>query len=102
MSFEEGCAFMEIGGCDSIKISKEIPVETILERFKAVYKRWGQDIKGDIVSNVILDSIILEEDGIENSHSNSTEFFVETYNRLLERNIKEGREFKVTILDLHS
>jgi hypothetical protein len=102
MPFEEACVFMGIGGCDSIVISKDIPVELILERFKAVYKTEGQDIKGDIVSHVITDSIILEENGEENSHSNSTEFFVETYNRLLERNEKEGKEFKITILDLHS
>jgi len=102
MPFLEACAYMKICGCDSILISKEIPVEKIFDRMKTVYKTEGQDIKGDIISHVITDSIILEEDGEENSHENTTVFFVETYNRLLERNEKEGREFKVTILDLHS
>jgi len=101
MSFQEACVFMGIGGCDSILISKKITAEAILDRMKAVYKSKGQDINGDIINNVITDSIILEEDGMETEHGNSTEFFIETYNRLLKRNEK-GAEFKVTILDLHS
>jgi len=102
MSFEDGCIAMDIGGCDSIKISKDITAEAIIERFKAVYKAQGQHVGDDVFSTVIYDSIMLEEDGEESSFESSSECFIELYNRLLERNIKEGRDFKVTILDLHS
>lgn len=102
MPFREACASMGIGGCDSMVISKEIPIESILERFKGVYKSEGQDITGDIISAVIYDCILVEEDGEEISEANTTENFIEKYNHFLKRNEEEGREFKITILDLHS
>ena len=102
MSFEDGCIAMDIGGCDSIKISKDITAEAIIERFKAVYKAQGQHVGDDVFSTVIYDSIMLEEDGVESSLESSSVCFIELYNRLLERNEKEGRDFKITILDLHS
>ena len=102
MPLQEACVVMGIGGCDSILISRETSVESILNRFRELYKSEEQEITGDIVGQVITECIILEENGVETSGETSTEFFVDTYNRLMERNEKEGTEFKITILDLHS
>lgn len=103
MSFQEACAYMKIGGCDSIVISKEISAESILERFKAILKFEGNINNNDILPQFIWDSIIIEnENGEETVEEPSTKLFINTYNRLLKINEKEGREFKVTILDLHS
>ena len=107
MPLMEACAYLGIGGQDSMIISDEFSAKDIIDWVRNIEKGWaGYDKKDDAIRSMFANMIIEEDynedeyhDGDENINE---EFFTEQYNYFLKLNKEEGREFQITVLDLHT
>jgi hypothetical protein len=104
MPILEACAYLKVGGTDSLVIGEnDISAEDIINWLKIVTKHSNG---GDALKSLIY-SMIIEEDYDEELINKGDEriceaFFTEKFNYCLKKNKKEGTEFRITILDLHS
>jgi len=103
----EACRHLKIGGQDEMLIEKGISAQYIIDWFKHITKEWSNDNNEpkDAVRS-LFGNIIIEEDGqeeeyLEGDENINEEFFTEKYNYFLKKNLKEGRAFQITVLDLH-
>jgi len=108
MPLREACAYLNIGGQDSLVISNDFSAKNIIDWFKNIGRgHRNDDNEPNDAVHSLFNSMIIEEDGMEEEYLDGHEdinekFFTEKYNELLKKSKKEGREFQITVLDLHT
>lgn len=107
MPVMEACAYLQIGGQDSMVISDDISAKDIISWWENIRKGNDNIDKRSNITESMIYSIIIEENGeeeeyLEGDENINDEFFTEKYNYFLNLNKTEGRNFQITILDCHT
>lgn len=106
MSIEKASMALNIGGEDTLIISKRISAEVILERFKMILQHDGdnttiapnQSIVALMINTMIIDGVVYKQ---EDDNFND-QFFIQKYNHFLELNEQYGEEYNISIVDCHT
>lgn len=103
MPLHEACTHLEIGSTNSLIIGEDdISAEDIINWIKKVTKNKGGDVLKSLIHSIIIEEDWDEELIKEGDDRICEKFFKKKFNYFLKKNKKEGTEFRITILDLHS
>jgi hypothetical protein len=106
MPVKQACAYLGIGGQDSLQISDEISAQDIIDWARAVTSSWVEEKEYDAI-NSLYNTMIIETDEettvYHDKDDNINEnVFREKYEEYLKESKESSREFYVTVLDLHT
>lgn len=103
MPFRQACSYLQLGCTSSIQIG-EVPAQYIIDHWKHITERRhsSEDAMEALINTFLIETDEETERITQESGELNSELFREKYNYYLETAKKEGREFFLTILDLHT